>query len=109
MVEQENERHSSLLADLNSKWADKMYSLLRDKTSPGVEDFGGNELIPKGEKYKKSVFEQLDPVNINENIDWATDENLVEHVKLLFKNYREERRRIDSEAKTTQIPDSGRR
>ncbi len=99
MVEQENERHSSLLADLNSKWADKMYSLLRDKTSPGVEDFGGNELIPKGEKYKKSVFEQLDPVNINENIDWATDENLVEHVKLLFKNYREERRRIDSEAK----------
>jgi DNA-directed RNA polymerase subunit beta len=99
MVEQENERHTTLLTDLNSKWADKMYSLLRDKTSPGVEDFGGNELIPKGEKYKKSVFEQLDPVDINENIDWATDENLVEHVKLLFKNYREERRRIDSEAK----------
>ncbi|MEX0890149.1 MAG: DNA-directed RNA polymerase subunit beta, partial [Balneolaceae bacterium] len=99
LVEEENERHSSLLADLNGKWADKMYSLLRDKTSPGVEDFGGNILIPKGEKYKKSVFEQLDPIGINENIDWATDENLVEHVKLLFKNYRQERRRIDSEAK----------
>ncbi len=99
LVEQENERHTNLLTDLNGKWADKMYSLLRDKTSPGVEDFGGNELIPKGEKYKKSVFEQLDPIDINENIDWATDEELVNHVKLLFKNYREERRRIDSEAK----------
>ncbi len=99
LVEQENERHAEKLEELNSRWADKMYSLLRDKTSPGVEDFGGNILIPKGEKYKKSVFETLDPIHINENIDWATDENLVEHVKLLFKNYRVERRRIDSEAK----------
>jgi len=99
MVEQENERYAKLLSELNKSWADKMYALLRDKTSPGVEDFGGYELIPKGEKYKKSVFEQLDPIDINENIDWATDEKLVEHVKLLFKNYRQERRRIDSEAK----------
>ncbi|MEX2602067.1 MAG: DNA-directed RNA polymerase subunit beta [Balneolaceae bacterium] len=99
MVEAENERHKSLLADLNSKWADRMYGLLRDKTSPGVYNFSGHELIPKGEKYKKSVFEQLDPIDINENIDWATDENLVEHVKLLFKNYRVDRRKIDSEAK----------
>lgn len=98
-VEQENERHSSKLADLNQQWADKMYSLLRDKTSPGVYDYNDVELIPKGEKYRKSVFEELDPVNINENIDWATDEELVEHVKLLFKNYRDLRREIDTEAK----------
>ncbi len=99
LVEQENERHAQKLSDLNSKWADKMYSLLRDKTSPGVYNYSGVELIPKGEKYKKSVFEELDPININENIDWATDEVLVKHVKLLFKNYRELRREIDTEAK----------
>ncbi len=99
LVEQENERHAQQLADLNQKWADKMYSLLRDKTSPGVFDYSEHELIPKGEKYKKSVFEEIDPVNINENIDWATDGELVEHVKLLFKNYRELRREIDAEAK----------
>jgi DNA-directed RNA polymerase subunit beta len=99
MVEQENERYAQKLSDLNSKWADKMYSLLRDKTSPGVYNYAGVELIPKGEKYKKSVFEELDPVNINENIDWATDEELVKHVQLLFKNYRELRRDIDTEAK----------
>ncbi len=99
LVEQENERHASKLAELNQQWADKMYSLLRDKTSPGVYNYSEVELIPKGEKYKKSVFEEIDPVNINENIDWATDEVLVEHVKLLFSNYRELRRQIDAEAK----------
>ena len=99
MVDQENERHAEKLADLNSKWADKMYSLLRDKTSPGVYNYSSVELIPKGEKYKKSVFEELDPIRINENIDWATDEELVKHVKLLFKNYRDLRREVDTEAK----------
>lgn len=99
LVEQEIERHQQKLSDLNSKWADKMYSLLRDKTSPGVSNYNGVELIPKGEKYKKSVFEELDPIHINENIDWATDDELVKHVKLLFKNYRELRREIDTEAK----------
>ncbi|MEX2348030.1 MAG: DNA-directed RNA polymerase subunit beta [Balneolaceae bacterium] len=98
-VEQEEERHSQQLAELNQQWADKMYSLLRDKTSPGVLDYSNVELIPKGEKYKKSVFEEIDPVNINENIDWATDENLVKMVRRLFANYRDLRREIDSEAK----------
>ncbi|MEX2352199.1 MAG: DNA-directed RNA polymerase subunit beta [Balneolaceae bacterium] len=99
LVEQEDERYSKELDKLNSNWADMIYSLLRDKTSPGVLNFDGVELIPKGEKYKKSVFEKLDPIDINENIEWATDENLSEHVRLLFTNYREVRRKIDSESK----------
>ena len=37
-VEVENERHADKLSELNQQWADKMYSLLRDKTSPGVYD-----------------------------------------------------------------------
>ncbi|MGF1671852.1 MAG: DNA-directed RNA polymerase subunit beta, partial [Balneolaceae bacterium] len=99
LVEQENERYARKLADLNSKWADKMYTLLRDKTSPGVFNFSNAELIPKGEKYKKSVFEELDPFYINDNIDWATDKDLVKYVRLLFKNYRDLRREIEAEAK----------
>jgi DNA-directed RNA polymerase subunit beta len=98
-VEQENERHAEKVKELNLEWADKMYQLLKDKTSPGVYDYSGVELLPKSEKYRKSDFEKLDPININENIQWATDDDLVEHVKLLFKNYRELRRQIDTEAK----------
>lgn len=98
-VELENERHAEKVDELNSKMVDNLYSLLRDKTSPGVYNFSGHELIPKGEKYRKSDFEELDPLNINDNIDWATDDELVEHVRLLFKNYRKLRREIDTEAK----------
>jgi DNA-directed RNA polymerase subunit beta len=98
-VELENERHAEKVDDLNSKLIDNLYSLLRDKTSPGVYNYSGHELIPKGEKYRKSDFEELDPLNINDNIAWATDDELVEHVRLLFENYRSLRREIDTEAK----------
>lgn len=99
MVEQENERHQKKVDELNSKMYDKLYTLLRDKTSPGVYDLNGHELIPKGEKYRKSDFEEIDPVIINENIDWATDDDLVAHVRMLFRNYRELRKELDTEAK----------
>lgn len=55
-VEQEQERHAEKLAELNQQWADKMYSLLRDKTSPGVLNYSNVELIPKGEKYKNQYL-----------------------------------------------------
>lgn len=98
-VELENQRHSKKVDELNDKMVNKLYGLLRDKTSPGVYNFSNVELIPKGQKYRKSDFQELDPVNINENIDWATDDELVEHVRLLFDNYRSLRREIDTEAK----------
>lgn len=98
-VEMVTRNYTERLRNLNLQWADKMYSLLRDKTSPGVYNYSGVEYIPKGEKYKKSVFEQLDPVEINENIDWATDKALVEYVKLLFQNYRHLRRELETEFK----------
>ncbi|HYW34271.1 MAG TPA: DNA-directed RNA polymerase subunit beta, partial [Balneolaceae bacterium] len=98
-VELENERHAEKIDELNSKMVDNLYSLLRDKTSPGVYDFNGVELIPKGEKYRKSDFQELDPVRINDNIQWATDDDLVAKVRLLFKNYRKLRREIDTETK----------
>lgn len=98
-VEQENKRYTEKLAELNSKWADRLYQLVKDKTSPGVYDYSGVEAIPKGEKYRKSIFEQLDPLTINENAEWAKDERIVELVKLLFKNYRDERRKLETETK----------
>ncbi|MFN2431123.1 MAG: DNA-directed RNA polymerase subunit beta, partial [Cryomorphaceae bacterium] len=52
LVEAENERHAKKLDDLNSDWADKMYSLLRDKTSPGVYNYSGVELIPRNRYLK---------------------------------------------------------
>jgi DNA-directed RNA polymerase subunit beta len=98
-VEIENKRYAQKVEKLNTQMFDNLYALLRDKTSPGVYDFDGVELIPKGEKYRKSDLQELDPIVINDNIQWATDEDLVEKIQLLFKNYRELWREIDTEAK----------
>lgn len=98
-VEQENERHTRKIDDLNEKMADNLYNLLRDKTSPGVYDFNGKELLSQGTKYRKGDLLELDHLKINENIQWAQDEDVVERVRLLFKNYRRLRREIDTEAK----------
>lgn len=98
-VEQENERHARKIADLNERMASNLYALLRDKTSPGVYDFNGRELIPKGTKYRKGDLLELDHLEINENIQWAQDEEVVDRVRLLFSNYRRLRREIDTEAK----------
>ncbi len=98
-VELENERYAQKLEKLNAEMFDNLYALLRDKTSPGVYNFDGVELIPKGEKYRKSDLQELDPIVINDNIQWATDDDLVEKIRLLFKNYRDLRREIDTEAK----------
>ncbi|HBD42660.1 MAG TPA: DNA-directed RNA polymerase subunit beta, partial [Bacteroidetes bacterium] len=98
-LEDESKRYEDEISELNQQWADKIYTLLRDKTSPGVFNYSLVELIAKGEKYKKSAFEKLDPMTINENIDWATDEEVVKNVQLLFKNYRDKRRGIDSQHK----------
>lgn len=98
-VEQENERHARKIADLNEKMADNMYNLLKDKTSPGVYDFNGHELLAPGSKYRKGELLELDHLNINENIQWAQDDDVVARMRLLFKNYRKIRREIDTEAK----------
>ena len=99
MVQQENDLHQEKVDELNAEWTDRIYTLLKDKTSPGVYSYSGIELIPKGERYKKSVFAELDPVVINENIEWSTDEELNSYVRKLFKNYRKIRKKIDTDAK----------
>jgi len=99
LVEQENELHKEKIRELNEKWTDRIYTLLKDKTSPGVYSYSGIELIPKGERYKKSAFAEIDPVNINENIEWSTDEELNSYVRKLFRNYRRIRKEIDTDAK----------
>jgi len=98
------ERENSILADqverLNTEWASRMYKLLKDKTSPGIVDNVGVEIIPKREKYRKQMFDEvLDPLTIKAKQQWCQDEDVNKLVEILFKNYRDIRRKYDSETK----------
>lgn len=99
LVERENELYREKLARLNGQWADRMYRLLKDKTSPGVVDHMGSELIPKGEKYRKQIFEGLDPLLLKSRQNWCQDDAINAHILTLYKNYRDLRRQYETELK----------
>ncbi|MDI6401993.1 DNA-directed RNA polymerase subunit beta [Balneolaceae bacterium ANBcel3] len=99
LVERENEKYREDLSTLNTQWADRMYKLLKDKTSPGVVDHMGHELIPKGEKYRKQTFEGMDPLFLKARQNWCQDDKVNEHIRTLFLNYRQLRRQYETDLK----------
>ena len=99
LVERENEVYREQLAKLNTQWSERMYKLLKDKTSPGVVDHLGGEIIPKGEKYRKQTFEGTDPLILKSRQTWCQDEKINGHIYTLLQNYRRLRRQYETDLK----------
>ena len=99
LVDREQQDFDRKIAKLNASWSERMYKLLKDKTSPGILDRAGNEVIPKSEKYRKQTFEELDPMELRVNQAWCQDDNTVNIVVKLFENYRNVRRDYETELK----------
>lgn len=99
LVEKENKEFEKKLDQLHHQWAEKLYRLLKDKTSPGVVDRNGVEVIAKGEKYRKQVFDGLDPLQLKVNQAWCQDDTINGHIAKLFENYRSIRRDLETEHK----------
>ncbi len=99
LVERENELYREQLSKLNIQWSERMYKLLKDKTSPGVVDHLGNEIIPKGEKYRKQTFDGLDPLILKSRQAWCQDDKVNGHIYTLLQNYRRLRRQYETDLK----------
>ncbi len=99
MVEKIQEEFDRLIMRLNASWAERMYKLLKDKTSPGIINRSGLEVIPKSEKYRKQTFEELDPMDLRVNQQWCQDDNINRLIVKLFENYRNVRREHETELK----------
>ncbi len=99
LVERENGIYREQLAKLNTQWSERMYKLLKDKTSPGVVDHLGNEIIPKGEKYRKQTFDGMDPLILKSRQSWCQDDKLNGHIYTLLQNYRRLRRQYETDLK----------
>ena len=99
LVEREQQDFDRLIMKLNANWSERMYKLLKDKTSPGILDRGGNEVIPKSEKYRKQIFDDIDPMVLRVNQHWCQDEKINQTVVKLFENYRLVRRDFETEFK----------
>ncbi|MCH8558289.1 MAG: DNA-directed RNA polymerase subunit beta [Balneolia bacterium] len=100
LVEKENVKLAEKVEKLNGEWATRMYRLLKDKTSPGIVDGLGIEIIPKGEKYRKQMFDDMpEPLKIKARQQWCQDDDVNKLVEVLFRNYTIIRRQYESESK----------
>ena len=74
--------------DLKSVLVDKLFTLVSGKTSQGVFNDLGEEVLPKGKKYTLKMLNAVeDYVHLTSGV-WTTDKELNKHVSELIHNYK---------------------
>lgn len=72
--------------DLKNMLVDKLMTLTENKTSQGVKDFTGAEIITKGSKFSVAVLKNMEYDGIQSN-DWTDDEHTNGMIQKLIMNY----------------------
>lgn len=82
----ENDHHK-MLNNLKTALVDKLFQVVNGKTSQGVMNVYGEELIPKGTKFTNKNLSDLDFANVNAN-NWTTDKEKNDLINKIFTNYK---------------------
>jgi DNA-directed RNA polymerase subunit beta len=72
--------------DLKEKLIDKLFFVVNGKTSQGVMDLFGSEVIPRGVKFTQKMLTEIDYLNVNPN-KWTTDKKKNDTIKAVIHNY----------------------
>lgn len=83
---------------LRENFLERLTALLHNKTSQGVSDLYGVEIILKGSEFKLEDLAKIDYENIDP-IKWTTDKNTNNLVKQLINNYLIAHKEFDAELK----------
>ncbi len=81
--------------DLKVKLIDKLFILVNGKTSQGVKDGNGVEVIGKGAKFTMKQLQDLDYENINPH-KWTTDKAKNDQIRDLLHNFLVKFKEIDA-------------
>ncbi|MGM0377456.1 MAG: DNA-directed RNA polymerase subunit beta, partial [Bacteroidota bacterium] len=84
--------------DLKGRLVDKLFSLINGKTSQGVKDYLGADLISKGTKFTQKILQELDYLAVNPN-KWTTDKEKNELIQRVIHNYRQKYKQIEAKEK----------
>ncbi len=74
------------IANLQKLLVKKLMFLVQGKTSQGIKDFFGNEVIAKGVKLDEQIIVQIDFAQVNPK-KWTTDKTKNQLIEKLFHNY----------------------
>ena len=73
---------------LRGKLLNKIFSLVNEKTSEGVVNDLGEEIVPKGKKYTKKVLEAIEDYTHLTSSGWTDDKHINSLIDDLLHNYR---------------------
>ncbi|GAO29603.1 DNA-directed RNA polymerase subunit beta [Geofilum rubicundum] len=86
------------VVELTTRLVDKLFSLINGKTSQGVKDYLGVDVISKGTKFTQKVLQDVDYLNVNPN-KWTTDKDKNELISRVIHNYRLKFKELEAKEK----------
>jgi len=86
LLEQIDEAFDRKIAILRADLEERLFQLLNGKTSQGVRDYYGSEVIGKGIKFTLKQLQELDYLTVNPN-KWTTDKDKNDMIHDLINNY----------------------
>ena len=92
-LDEEYEEKQTKLKDL---LVSKLMTLTQNKTSQGVKDFIGSDIIAKGSKFTATALREInyDTINLSK---WTTDQHKNELIRATIINYLRKSKEIDAE------------
>ncbi len=98
LLERIDEEINVRLVELRSILVEKLFSLVNGKTSQGIKDYLGTDIIAKGTKFTLKALQEIDYLNIDP-AKWTTDKDKNELIKRLLNNYLMRFKELEGEAK----------
>ena len=86
LLDQIDENFEREIAALRARLEDKLFTLVSGKTSQGVKDYYGTEVIPKGVKFTLKQLQEIDYLSVNP-AKWTTDKDKNDLIFRVINNY----------------------
>jgi DNA-directed RNA polymerase subunit beta len=93
-----DEEFENQAAILRNTLVDKLMALIGDKTSAGVKDFLGSDVISRNSKFTAERLREIDYTAVQLS-KWTTDSHKNELVKTLIMNYLRKHKELDAQIK----------
>jgi len=93
-----DEEFENQIAALKSILVEKLMVLTSGKTSQGVKDYLGNEVIPKGSKFTQKALNDIDFTTVHVT-KWTTDGHKNEMIRDVIVNFLKRYKELDAQLK----------
>ena len=93
-----DEEFNRSVQELTNRLVDKLFSLINGKTSQGVKDYLGVDVISKGTKFTQKILQDIDYLNVNPN-KWTTDKDKNDLISRVIHNYRLKFKELEAKEK----------